>query len=216
MKFNSASRAPSSVLEGRVTEWNTDRGFGFLVCGAESWFLHMRSLAERDKIPARGDRVRFVPGVDPHGRPCAAEAVLVPRRFRKWAESGITQALLLVLPTLAILQVQPYSWSMITILICLSLLTFCFYLRDKQASVRGESRIPESTMRLLESVGGWPGALLAQRKLRHKTSKAAYQQSFWLVIICHQLLSFQLVIVSSGVCEASCAILGEASVGRLG
>lgn len=216
MKISASRNAPSRVMEGRVTEWNTDHGFGFLSCGSERWFLHMHGLIARDKIPAKGDRVRFVAGTDPKGRPCAAEAVLMPRRFRKCAENGLIQLLLLVLPALAILQVPLYSWPMVVILCCLSLLTFSFYLRDKQAAAKGDDRIPETTLHLLESVGGWPGALLAQKRLRHKTSKTAYQQSFWLVVICHQLLSFQLIIVSTGICEATCAILGEACVIAMG
>ena len=31
--------------------------------------------------------------------------------------------------------------------------------------------------------GGWPGALLAQQWLRHKSSKTRFQQEFWLMVL---------------------------------
>lgn len=39
----------------------------------------------------------------------------------------------------------------------------------------------------LELLGGWPGALLAQQLLRHKTKKTSYQVVFWLTILMHQV-----------------------------
>jgi uncharacterized membrane protein YsdA (DUF1294 family) len=35
-------------------------------------------------------------------------------------------------------------------------------------------------------LGGWPGAFLAQRRLRHKCSKASYQFLFWIIVLAHQ------------------------------
>jgi uncharacterized membrane protein YsdA (DUF1294 family) len=37
----------------------------------------------------------------------------------------------------------------------------------------------------LELAGGWPGAFLAQRRLRHKCSKVSYQITFWLIVSLH-------------------------------
>lgn len=57
----------------------------------------------------------------------------------------------------------------------ISVMTFIVYLVDKTAAQKNRWRIPEKTLHLLSLVGGWPGALLAQRLLRHKTQKISFQ-----------------------------------------
>ena len=65
----------------------------------------------------------------------------------------------------------------------MSLLTLVLYWRDKRAAVLGLWRTPEGTLHLLELLGGWPGALMGQKKLRHKCSKVSYQVEFWIVVV---------------------------------
>ena len=38
---------------------------------------------------------------------------------------------------------------------------------------------------MVELLGGWPGALLGQRRFRHKTRKRSYQLVFWLIGALH-------------------------------
>lgn len=59
-----------------------------------------------------------------------------------------------------------------------SLVTLGAYARDKHAAVHGRWRTPESTLQLLALAGGWPGALLGQGLLRHKTAKTRFQAVF--------------------------------------
>jgi uncharacterized membrane protein YsdA (DUF1294 family) len=66
-----------------------------------------------------------------------------------------------------------------------SLLALGFYWYDKRQSQAGNSRIPEKTLHLLEALGGWPGALLAQQWLRHKTQKQPFQNIFRLIVLGH-------------------------------
>jgi len=68
-----------------------------------------------------------------------------------------------------------------------SLLTFLLYWHDKRRARAEGQRIPENVLHALELAGGWPGALLAQQLLRHKTRKVSYQTLFWLIVALHQV-----------------------------
>ena len=65
----------------------------------------------------------------------------------------------------------------------LSGLTFLLYAIDKAAARRQRRRVRESTLHLLALLGGWPGAWLAQRALRHKSSKRSFRWRFWLTVL---------------------------------
>lgn len=66
-----------------------------------------------------------------------------------------------------------------------SIITFCVYGLDKRAAVRGRWRTPEATLHLLELLGGFPGAMVAQRVFRHKRAKVSYLVVFWLIVLLH-------------------------------
>ena len=59
-----------------------------------------------------------------------------------------------------------------------SLKTCMIYWLDKSASAQGRWRVSESALLLLGLAGGWPGAILAQRLLHHKTKKRSFQSAF--------------------------------------
>lgn len=65
----------------------------------------------------------------------------------------------------------------------ISLSCFVAYAIDKSAARSGGWRTPERTLLLLGLACGWPGALLAQQWLRHKTSKRSFQQMFWFTVV---------------------------------
>lgn len=55
--------------------------------------------------------------------------------------------------------------------VSINVVTVLAYWVDKRAAVRGAWRVPEINLHTLEFLGGWSGALLAQRLFRHKTKK---------------------------------------------
>ncbi|MHC4447402.1 MAG: DUF1294 domain-containing protein [Planctomycetota bacterium] len=66
-----------------------------------------------------------------------------------------------------------------------SVAAFAAYGLDKRAAVRNRWRIPESSLHLLELLGGFPGALVGQQVFRHKRAKARYMIVFWLIALAH-------------------------------
>lgn len=68
---------------------------------------------------------------------------------------------------------------------CVGLLLFW---SDKHSAVTGRWRMPETTLHGIELLGGWPGTLVAQQLLRHKTRKVSYLTTLWLIIALHQLV----------------------------
>ena len=64
----------------------------------------------------------------------------------------------------------------------LSLGCFVAYAMDKSAAREGRWRTSERTLLLLGLLCGWPGAVLAQQWLRHKSSKRSFQVLFWISV----------------------------------
>jgi uncharacterized membrane protein YsdA (DUF1294 family) len=82
--------------------------------------------------------------------------------------------------------------------VLMSVVLFVVYGLDKSAARRGGSRTPEWVLHLLALLGGWPGALVAQRVFRHKTVKQPFRTIFWGTVVanCGMLV---LLLALSGV-----------------
>jgi uncharacterized membrane protein YsdA (DUF1294 family) len=63
-----------------------------------------------------------------------------------------------------------------------SLAAFVAYAIDKAAARSGRWRTREATLHWIGLAGGWPGALIAQQFLRHKTSKPSFVAGFWATV----------------------------------
>lgn len=73
--------------------------------------------------------------------------------------------------------------SVLGLYLATSLLSFIAYAYDKSSARNKQRRIPERTLHLLALIGGWPGALIAQHRLRHKTKKTSFLAVFWGAVI---------------------------------
>lgn len=69
-----------------------------------------------------------------------------------------------------------------------SLICFWLYWADKRRARCGGWRISEGALLVWGFIGGWPGAILAQQMLRHKTQKRSFRQAFWATVIVNVLL----------------------------
>lgn len=64
-----------------------------------------------------------------------------------------------------------------------SALCFAAYAADKSAARAKSRRTPERVLLMLGMAGGWPGAVLAQQWLRHKTAKTSFRLKFWGTVL---------------------------------
>jgi len=105
-------------------------------------------------------------------------------------------AALLAVPAAATIRLvlQVDGWIPAVGLALLSLIAYTAHYRDKRSAEAGRERTPESVLHMLEMLGGWPGAYLAQRQFRHKGSKFSYQAVFWMIVAVHELVALDYLL----------------------
>lgn len=176
-------------IVGRITDWNDERGFGFVVPkgGGDRAFVHVSAFNRGLRRPVAGDLIAYVPGKDKRGRFQALEITYVgvkaksQRRPFRLPRARIGLGALGVIVVMAAAGAVPFQLSLLYLV--LSGLSFLLYLFDKMAAGRGGQRTPESSLHLLDLLGGWPGALVAQQRFRHKTIKQPFQAMFWITVV---------------------------------
>jgi uncharacterized membrane protein YsdA (DUF1294 family)/cold shock CspA family protein len=176
--------------KGKITTWNDEKGFGFItpISGGKQVFVHIKAFGNRNQRPGINQLVTYALSSDVKGRPCATKATLAGDRLPERVKSSIDSLLVIV----AVVFLGIVGFSVLTakmpplvlvLYMAASLLTFIMYAIDKSAAQKGAWRTQESTLHLLSLVGGWPGALVAQQKLRHKSKKQSFRSAFWLTVL---------------------------------
>ncbi|WP_051201810.1 DUF1294 domain-containing protein [Ferrimonas senticii] len=72
--------------------------------------------------------------------------------------------------------------------LALSLLTVLLYGLDKHRAIKQQRRISERTLHLAALFGGWPGALFARARFRHKLHKRGFNLILLAIVLLHALL----------------------------
>ena len=175
--------------KGKITSWNDDKGYGFItpLSGGKQIFIHISALGNRNRRPELNEVVTYSVSSDKQGRPCAANATLAGDRLtKKEAKKSNTAAILFAVLFLVAVGVSALTGNLFNYLLvgyaALSLVTFFAYAFDKSAAQRGAWRTSEGTLLFLGLAGGWPGALIAQEILRHKSKKASFRTVFWITV----------------------------------
>lgn len=176
----------------KVAEWNAEKGYGWLQWADKRVFLHRRDFSGPRRTPQVGEEVGFILARDVQGRHCAKNAVSTRGNRLAVLLRMPLLGVLLVLPAMALqrLPTEPWIWKSAAYALTISLITYAVYASDKRRARTRAWRISESTLHLLELLGGWPGAWLAQHRLRHKCSKGSYQLVFWSIIVIHQFAAY--------------------------
>ncbi|HPW04644.1 MAG: DUF1294 domain-containing protein [Dokdonella sp.] len=174
---------------GRINGWKDDKGFGFVEPngGGARAFVHIRAFEKRSRRPIEGDLISYHTMLDDRRRLNAVKVRLVT------GESDESPARGSVFPRrtagfLALAACAFAAWSgrlpipVAALYFAMSVIAFGAYGLDKSAARKDRWRTQESTLHLLELLGGWPGALIAQGSFRHKTRKLSFQITFWFMV----------------------------------
>jgi uncharacterized membrane protein YsdA (DUF1294 family)/cold shock CspA family protein len=186
-------------LVGRISGWNEDKGYGFVVPhnGGGRAFVHIKAFQFGSRRPVDGDLISYSTRKDDRGRTNAMDVRFAGQRIQPRKPSKPVPRLVIgTLSLLAVLLGTFFSLVPAVITICYVLLSFLSYLMyslDKTAAGKNMQRIPESTLHSVDLFGGWPGALIAQQQFRHKTVKASFQSVFWVTVFVNVAVAAWLV-----------------------
>lgn len=185
-------------FEGILGSWNDERGFGYIEAtqGGEPIFVHVSAWPRSSGRPQIKQAVSFEVESGPKGKRAKNVQLVRTRRFARQSErSGrapwgaatlfAIPAFLVLFAVVAVLW-KPPLW-MAGLYMVASVVTFIAYAADKSAAAKGAWRTRESTLHFLSLAGGWPGALLAQQFLRHKSTKQTFRQVFWATVVLNVL-----------------------------
>ncbi len=179
---------------GKIVAWEDARGFGWLDDGGDRVFAHINEFPTGERRPRKGEWVRFVAGKDAKGRVCATKVVYVKRKSGRLVAGGLMiLCLLLALPVAAWFSSPLPWWVAGGWMGVFSLVSFGQYAVDKRRAKSGGDRVSEASLHLMELLGGWPGAYLAQRWLRHKSRKKSYQVVFRVIVALYQVMAVGVV-----------------------
>lgn len=180
------------VRTGKIVAWDSKRGFGWLECEGERLFVHLREFKGTKITPGLGVEFPFAMGTDVQGRPCAkgVDASLVNGSVK--VTGWLLLAALLFWPIAGIANLSELWWIPVLQMAGLSAVIYKLYEHDKRQAIYHAWRVPQTIMYLGEMAGGWPGAFIAQRRLRHKSTKKFYQSIFWGIILIYQVVGADL------------------------
>jgi len=176
--------------QGKITNWKDDQGFGFITPngGGNQVFVHIKSFANRQRRPVENEIVTYELKADAKGRAQAESVAFLGERALSATSSGrsnvsliLAAAFLIFVAGSAFAGKLPYT--VLGLYLLASAVAFVAYAFDKSAARNNQRRTPEDTLHFFALVGGWPGALAAQRLLRHKSKKQSFQYKFWATVI---------------------------------
>lgn len=180
-------------VQGKITGWNDPRGFGFIspLEVGERVFVHISAFPSGHRRPTDGEFVSYLLGTDEHGRACATQVRYVVNDVRRSGLQVQTRGLRLMagvvagtfLGVVALLTLAGRLWWPVAgVYSVTSTIAYFAYKHDKEAALVGTRRTNEWTLVILGLIGGWPGALVARHRFRHKTKKVIFRIGFWLSV----------------------------------
>ena len=198
--------------EGKITSWNDAKGFGFITpgSGGARVFVHINAIRSPHRRPQLHQTVFYTLSKDKEGRPCAGNVSYTERG--SGGIKGSSVAFIFTGLFFAVLGVLTFITRMvprfvIALYAVVSIITFLFYAEDKASARKDRRRTPEDVLHALALFGGWPGALIAQQTLHHKSRKASFQRVYIFTVVLNIAVTVWLLTPRGP--ELTAALLGK-------
>lgn len=102
--------------------------------------------------------------------------------------------------------------ALVMVFAFMSTLAYLFYALDKRSAIKGRRRTPEDWLHFLSLIGGWPGALIAQKQFRHKTRKVSFRVVFYLSVLINVGAVTYFAIESDTIAQVVKELLGQIKI----
>src|SRR6185436_7752624 len=161
--------------QGKITKWKDEQGFGFITPrgGGDRIFIHIKAFSNRHRRPSDGEIVTYEVASDDRGRKRAEHVAFLGDSSIAIHGGGLsfTISVLFLMFVAVSVFVGQLPFVVLGLYLVASVISYFVYAHDKAAAKRDGWRTRETTLHILSLLGGWPGAFVAQRRLRHKSKK---------------------------------------------
>ena len=166
--------------QGRITTWKDEQGFGFITPngGGAPIFVHFKTFSNsRQRRPTGNELVTYELTTDERRRSRAVNVAFVGERRverstvgSRWAPTAFVTLFLVFVAGAVFTGKLPLA--VFGVYFAASVIAFVAYAFDKSAAENDRWRTQESTLHLFGLIGGWPGALLAQKGVPSQVEEA--------------------------------------------
>lgn len=187
--------------QGKISDWRDEQGFGFVTRNGDGqrYFLHIKSMERGRRRPVLNDIVTFSLSVDSQGRSNATKVDFADHKRTSSLKAETAKPLYFSLAfcmlIVAFVIAGILHWKILGYYMVVNIIVWFLYMFDKNSARSNAQRTPENTLHIFSLLGGWPGALLAQRMFRHKSSKRSFQNAYWVTVWSHCAVFALLIIL---------------------
>lgn len=182
-------------VDGEIIQWQPEKSSGLVQVAQldEPIIFHLHDVENPQISPQVGEKVTIQAAYDANTLRWTATQITSEQRQQQMQQQKIKkpaflwQGVLFGLVATAVwllVLAMTERWLIIPT-IFMSVISFALFAIDKYKARHQQWRIAESSLHLMDLLGGWCGGLLAMTALRHKIHKKSFLVIFIITVIMH-------------------------------